>query len=349
MSPPHYRVAAANPIAASGKPTAGAKRSGRPLDGVTVVEFATVIAAPLGTSMLADLGARVIRVEPIEGDPFRGYERTNVKYKLANVKLLVPVIPPTFYAIGSNYRNHVIERSKVKGFKEPKDLIGKRVAGTNYSPASNIWMRGIFEEFWGLPHRSITWMTERAEDIDFKPPPGLKIELVPPGGPSLEDRVVSGEFDALLTPTLPKPFMAGNPNIKRLFENYRQVELDYWNKTKIFPIMHVTIIREDIVKQHPWAAPSLARAFDKAKALAYARVRNPRMVPLAWFSSYWDEQNELLGDDPWQYGLGPMNRHNLETILRYTHQQGLISRPMSVDELFVNTDEDGYGGAAGGD
>jgi 2-keto-4-pentenoate hydratase/2-oxohepta-3-ene-1,7-dioic acid hydratase in catechol pathway len=56
----------------------------------------------------------------IEGDPFRGYERTSVKYKLSNVRLLVPVIPPTFYAIGSNYRNHVIERSKVKGFKEPK-------------------------------------------------------------------------------------------------------------------------------------------------------------------------------------------------------------------------------------
>ena len=76
---------------------------------------------------------------------------------------------------------------------------------------------------------------------------------------------------------------------------------------------------------------------------------NPRMVPLAWFANYWDEQLEILGDDPWQYGLGPMNRHNLETILRYTHQQGLISRPMTVDELFVNTDEDGYGGAAGGD
>lgn len=59
-------------------------------------------------------------ISDIEGDPFRGYERTNVKYKLSDVKLLVPVIPPTFYAIGSNYRNHVIERSKVKGFKEPK-------------------------------------------------------------------------------------------------------------------------------------------------------------------------------------------------------------------------------------
>src|SRR5439155_1756211 len=148
--------------------------------------------------------------------------------------------------------------------------------------------------------------------------PGLKIEKIKPN-PTLEDMVVSGELDGLLTPSLPKPFMAGNPNIKRLFDDYRTVEIDYWRKTGIFPIMHVTIIREEIIKQNPWVGPSLARAFDQAKALAYARVRNPRVVPLAWFTSYWEEQLELLGPDPWEYGLGPANRNNLATALRYTH------------------------------
>ena len=245
------------------------------------------------------------------------------------------------------FRHGFLFVNSKKGFKAPKDLAGKRVGGTNYSPASNIWMRGILEEFWELPHRSITWVTERDEDIPFEPPPGLKIEKLAPGGPSLEDRVVSGELDGLLTPSLPKPFLACNPSIARLFRDYRAVELDYWKTTQIFPIMHVTIIREDIIRQNPWVGPSLARAFDKAKALAYARVRNPRVVPLAWFQTYWEEQREVLGDDPWMYGLGPVNRHNLETILRYTHQQGLISRAMTIDELFVNTDEDGYGGPGG--
>jgi len=234
-----------------------------------------------------------------------------------------------------------------KGFKLPKDLKGKRIAGTNYSPASNIWMRGILEQYWELPHRSTTWVTERDEDIPFDPPPGLKIEKLAPDGPSLEDRVVSGELDGLLTPSLPKPFLAGNPNIVRLFKDARAVEMDYWRKTQIFPIMHVTIIREEIVRENPWVGPSLARAFDKAKQMAYTRVRNPRVVPLAWFTSFWEEQREVLGDDPWQYGLGPVNRNNLETILRYTHQQGLISRPMTLDELFVDTDETGYGGPGG--
>ena len=49
----------------------GAVPSGKPLDGLTVLEFATIIATPIGVSMLADLGARVIKVEPIGGDPFR--------------------------------------------------------------------------------------------------------------------------------------------------------------------------------------------------------------------------------------------------------------------------------------
>ena len=159
--------------------------------------------------------------------------------------------------------------------------------------------------------------------------------------------VVTGELDGLLTPSLPKSLMAGNPNIVRLFSDYRAVEMDYWNKTKIFPIMHVTIIRDSIVKENPWVGPSLARAFDKAKALAYARVRNPRVVPLAWFTSFWEEQREVLGDDPWVYGLGPVNRNNLDTILRYTRQQGLISGDMNMNMLFVNTDEDGYGGPGG--
>ena len=38
---------------------------------MTILEFATIIATPLGASMLADLGARVIKIEPIGGDPYR--------------------------------------------------------------------------------------------------------------------------------------------------------------------------------------------------------------------------------------------------------------------------------------
>jgi 4,5-dihydroxyphthalate decarboxylase len=69
--------------------------------------------------------------------------------------------------------------------------------------------------------------------------------------------------------------------------------------------------------------------------LAYERVANPRVVPLAWFTSALEEQRAVLGDDPWVYGLTPENRRNLATAIRYTHEQGLIGRQMPVDDLFA--------------
>lgn len=55
----------------------------------------------------------------VESDPFSDYRATPTKLKLSDVKLLVPVIPGTFYAIGSNYHDHVVGRAKVKG-TQPK-------------------------------------------------------------------------------------------------------------------------------------------------------------------------------------------------------------------------------------
>src|SRR3984885_2975484 len=54
-------------------------------------------------------------VRAFEGDPFTGYKLSSTRFPLREVELLVPVMPGTFYAIGSNYRNHVVGRAKVKG------------------------------------------------------------------------------------------------------------------------------------------------------------------------------------------------------------------------------------------
>jgi 4,5-dihydroxyphthalate decarboxylase len=110
-------------------------------------------------------------------------------------------------------------------------------------------------------------------------------------------------------------------------------------------VMHVTVIKQEIVEKYPWAPTVLVKAFEQAKQMAYRRLVNPRIMPLAWFSHAWDEQRKVLGPDPWVYGLGETNRKNLQTVLRYTYQQGLIGQEMPVEELFVDTDP----GDAGGD
>ena len=198
-------------------------------------------------------------------------------------------------------------------------------------------MRGVLEEHYGVPHKSITWVVEREEDVQFKKPDDLKIEMIPQGR-RLDVMLAEGELPAMLSPNIPRRFLEGDKRIVRLFPDYKQVEIDYYRRTGIFPIMHVTAIKREIVEKYPWAPTNLVKAFEKAKAMAYRRIANPRVAPLAWVRTAVEEQADILGPDPWAYGLGAANRKNLETILRYVRMQGLISRDFTLDELFEPTD-----------
>ena len=107
--------------------------------------------------------------------------------------------------------------------------------------------------------------------------------------------------------------------------------------------MHATAIKDEILQEHPWVANNLAQAFESAKIAAYRRMSNPRIVPLAWFLDEWDAQRELLGADPWEFGLTPSNRKNLETLIGYSKAGGLISNLGSVDEFYVDVMLDSRG------
>jgi 4,5-dihydroxyphthalate decarboxylase len=244
------------------------------------------------------------------------------------------------------FRHGFLFANAAAGIRAPKDLIGQKVGGTNFQPASNIWMRGILEEEYGLPHRQVTWVVERSEDVAFAPPSDLRIEMIAPGK-RLDVMLAEGEIPAMLSPELPKLFLAGDKRIVRLFPNYKDIELAYFRKTGIFPIMHVTTIKQEIVDKYPWVATNLVKAFEEAKNIAYRRIANPRMVPIAWVRTALEEQEEVLGPDPWAYGLTPANRKNLETVQRYTHQQGMIGKILPLDDLFADTDLGDAGGPDG--
>jgi 4,5-dihydroxyphthalate decarboxylase len=231
------------------------------------------------------------------------------------------------------FRHGFVFVNPASGIRTPKDLIGKRVGGTNFQPAGSVWIRGVLEEDYGVPHQSIHWFAERGEDIDFDPAPGLRLSRIREDQ-TLDAMILSGELDARIEPEFPQPFLDGDPRVVRLFPDYKKIEQDYYRRTGIFPIMHVTVLKREIVEKHPWAVASLVEAFEEAKAIAYRRVENPRVVPLAWFSAAFEEQRRLLGPDPWEYGLTPRNRANIAAAVRHTHRQGLTGRAWEVDELF---------------
>lgn len=236
------------------------------------------------------------------------------------------------------FRHGFIFTNTSAGIREPKDLIGRRVGVKSYLVTATLWARGILENEYGVPHQSIDWFSELDEDVDFTPAPGLKLHKVQEHQ-SIEQMLVEGEIDALLHPDLIRPIVERDPRVGRLFPDYKAEEIAYYGRTGIFPIMHVLGIKPAVVERHPWVAISLYEAFEESKRIATARMENPRLVPLAWYREAWEEQQAILGGDPWAYGLTESNRKTMETLVGYAHQQGLIPQSIPMEQLFLSVSQ----------
>jgi 4,5-dihydroxyphthalate decarboxylase len=157
-----------------------------------------------------------------------------------------------------------------------------------------------------------------------------------PSGASPEKMLLEGSLDAVILTSLFPSLLSGAPGVRRLFENYKEVEIGYFKKTGIFPIMHTVAIKEELWKKHPWIAVSLYKAFQKAKEIAYQRINDlsPYKLSMAWFREPLKEQREVLGEDPWSDGLA-RNRKTVETLIEYLYEQELIRDNPKVEELFA--------------
>jgi 4,5-dihydroxyphthalate decarboxylase len=230
------------------------------------------------------------------------------------------------------FRHGFIYINTSKGIEKPSDLAGRRVACRTIGAAAAYWMRAHLEEH-GAPHRSITWVIETLDEASEHAPKALELEVVPAGS-KVEDMVLSGEVDAIIQPDVNRACAQGDPRIRRLWPDYKAVEIEYYRRTGLFPIMHVTTVPTRTVQKHPWIVESLTHAFEEAKQLAYRRLANPRNVPLAFYRSYWEEEHALLGADPWEYGLSELNRRNYDTLVGYVHDQVLAGARPRLELLF---------------
>jgi len=224
------------------------------------------------------------------------------------------------------------------GIKEPHDLIGRSLVIRGERPAAAIWLRGMLNEHFGVPYDQLK-IVDPMGILGAVPASG--IAGVGPDGwqARSEQMLLDGEVDALISAGVPASFVAGDPRIARLFPDFNDRDVAYYRETKIFPIMHAVTIQRSLIERAPWAPINLLRAFSEAKAIAYNRAVNPRTAPLGFFQKAWEDQQSILGPDPWAYGMNDANRHNLETILRYSAEQGLVKSTSALDELFVNLDE----------
>jgi 4,5-dihydroxyphthalate decarboxylase len=154
---------------------------------------------------------------------------------------------------------------------------------------------------------------------------------------SLSELLERGEIDAIIGATVPKS-LGTNPDIARLFPDYDRVEVEYFRKTGIHPIMHLVAIRRDVYESQPFIAKNLYQAFCDAKALALQQMRfsGALRYMLPWLMKSIDQIDEVFGGDPWPYGV-EANRPTLEALISYLADHSIIPSPspVTVDDLFV--------------
>jgi 4,5-dihydroxyphthalate decarboxylase len=228
-----------------------------------------------------------------------------------------------------------------RGIAKPQDLKDKTIGLPEYQITANVWIRGILQDEYGVKPSDIKWRqggveeAGRDERTPIKLPPDIDFNAVP-ADRTLSDMLEKGEIDGLIGARAPTCFLRGVPNVARMFPDYQATEEAYFRKTKIFPIMHVIGIRRSLVEKHPWLAVSVYKAFLKAKELCMHELGQVGhlFTSLPWSVAEFGRVRKFMGEDYWSYGVEP-NRHVLETITRYSFDQGLSAKKLNVDEMFV--------------
>ncbi len=247
----------------------------------------------------------------------------------------IPVFPSRMFRHSSIYVN------AKAGIREAKDLVGKRVGCPEYQMTAPVWIRGILADDYGVPVDGVTYVTGgeespgRSEKLKLDLPPSIRLERIGPTQ-TLARMLADGEIDALHTARAPSSFKARDGRVQRLFPQFKAVEREYYQRTGIFPIMHVIAIRRDVYEAHRWIAQSLMKAFVAAQALVYEDFRETAALKtmLPWLVEHVEEAEALMGPDFWPYGF-ERNRATLDTFLRYSHEQGLSKHRLQPEELFA--------------
>ena len=240
------------------------------------------------------------------------------------------------------------------GVKEPGDLVGKRIGIAEYQQTAALWIRGILEHDFTVSQYKVDWYMERTEELShggatgFAPPPGISFHRIPTDK-SLASMLVHHELDAAairgpwtrVTSVMDRssriPGAGGDwSKVKPLFPDRIAEGRRFFKKYGYIPVNHGYIIRGDVYRKYPWVAFNLYNAFVKAKAVAQEQLAERIPSALFFGREYLSMTQGIFGDDPFPYGV-KANRPMLETIIDYSHEQGLIPKKVKVEELFAES------------
>jgi 4,5-dihydroxyphthalate decarboxylase len=292
-----------------------------------------------GTVEIDGVHLRVTHVSPpsqiflrmLRNEEFDASEMSLSNYMIALGRgdrrfVAIPVFPSRVF------RHSYIWINTNSGIRTPQDLRGKRVGILDYSMTALLFVRGMLKHQYGVAPEEILWFRSRSEHVSIETPAGIRIENIG-REQTLDDLFETGKLDAVAVTSPPRGFRRRLPFIQRLFENSRAVEAEYYHQTKIFPIMHMVVIRRAIYEQNSWIAAALTHAFQSAKEHVYERL-NEALYPLPWVNLDFEYAQNIMGRDIYSYGV-KRNMATLEAATLFSYEQGLTQRKLEVSELFA--------------
>ena len=245
----------------------------------------------------------------------------------------LPVVCSRLFRFSSFYVN------KNAGIRTVEDLKGKRIGSPEWAHSAAVYMRGWMHNDCGVRLGDVHWFQAganapgRVEKVELNLPAEVEIRRV--ADRSLSEMLASGEIDCAIIARPPTCFLQGHPDVVRLFPDYLEMEEEYFERTKVWPIMHIIAMQRRILDENPWVARNLYNAFNESKRRSVERMLDPAVsrYPVAWLPTYGRRMTDLFGGDPYPFGIEE-NRATWEQMLLYTYQQGIAHRHVTPEDIF---------------
>ena len=273
--------------------------------------------------VLEEIYAKVLNNQPFQACEFSLSNFTMMRDRGADWLAAIPVFA------NRDFRHSIIWVRKDSPLDSAAQLKGKRVGVRDYTMTAAVWLRGTLLDEYDTDWRDINWFANAEQR--FPALEGAPLELVD-GDP--EEMLLAGELDAFISPR-PRDLQKApaDRELRTIFRDVQDVEREYFSRTGIYPINHTVVMRRELLDDFPDAPAAIFAAYCNGKKRALARRIGSTFVP--WGKEYWTETMATFGGDPFPMGLTESNRKNVGTLLRYLHEQKLISTLPDIEDLFL--------------